>query len=1135
MSKNRKLLTRIFACFLALSLIAGIVLIPAHAAEFLPEGIYLTQAGKSTCTLCSATMMIRSRMYLSGNSDWSLITESGVRSVGWIEGTGLRWNFTYSINGSSVTVGHEYLSGVSISALKALLDTHTEGIVLYCGKLPHAVFLTDYEGDTFYCAETVAGYSGKRIPLASSYLAKKYGTQADVLSKVTAYWYVSSYSISENGGEAGSCSCSTSYAGNYICTTTDSNLRIRSGHGTNYSAIGNIPPGQIVYVSKSNGNWAHVEYNSISGYASMAYLKKQGSGHADGPTVSWWLSDTAYGEAAEEHIAGHRYYFCYRLYDSVTGESWDDVRNSNYSVKLTYYNPDGSVKYTNSGIFNRDEGWISDFFGEAGIYKIGIEIEGDYPYSNTRTFTVKADPILVHSSTQNVNLALNGGENETAYIWTSGYYSDRWSIIWEVSDPVVSCAWGQWTDDKRVPLNLTANSVGTTTVTVSIKDRGTGNILDRTIIHVAVHEKQYTVSFHANGGTDAPEKQLKYQDVPLTLSSEKPSRPGFQFLGWSRDRNATKTTYRPGDSLTVNADITLYALWKKGCESDRHEYKSAVTAPSYGIGGYTTHTCTLCGHSYTDSPTDPLPLLKAPSITKMENTANGIHISWKAVSGAESYRIFMKVDGGWKAIGTTSGTSFTWTGAASGKRYTFTMRCMTADGKVASGYDRTGWKHTYLAQPTISKTENTSTGIKLSWNTVPGAEYYQVFMKVPGGWEAIGGTRGTSLLYTGAKNGETYRFTIRCKNAEGTVVSSFSSTGWKHTYLAQPAISKTENTATGIKLSWKAVPGAKYYQVFIKVPGGWKSIGGTSSTSLLYTGAKSGETYRFTIRCKNAEGTVVSSFSSTGWKHTYLAQPAISKTENTATGIKLSWKAVPGAKYYQVFIKVPGGWKSIGGTSSTSLLYTGAKSGETYRFTIRCKNAKGDVVSSFSSTGWKQTYIGRPTIAKLENTAKGIKITWNAVPGAEKYQLVVKTANSGWQTIWNTVNNTYTWSGAKSGVTYTFGIRCVAADGKSYTSAFDSTGKTIKFVAQPTIAKLEQTANGIKITWNKIPGAEKYKLVVKEPGGSWKTIWNTVSNTYTWTGAKKGKTYIFSLHCTTADGKSYTSSFDSTGKTIKYT
>ncbi len=170
---------------------------PAMQAVDLPSNFYLTQQTNYTCTLCSAAMMMRLRMYLSNNSNWVNVTESSIKSTAWTN-AGLLWNFTYSISGNSLSVSHANVSGISVSKLKTLLDNHPEGIVLYCGYIPHAVLVTDYVGDTFYCAETISGYSGKRIALASSWLGSNYGSQSNILNNATAYWYVSSYSIASD-------------------------------------------------------------------------------------------------------------------------------------------------------------------------------------------------------------------------------------------------------------------------------------------------------------------------------------------------------------------------------------------------------------------------------------------------------------------------------------------------------------------------------------------------------------------------------------------------------------------------------------------------------------------------------------------------------------------------------------------------------------------------------------------------------------------------------------------------------------------------------------------------------------------------------------------------------------------------
>ena len=71
----------------------------------------------------------------------------------------------------------------------------------------------------------------------------------------------------------------------------------------------------------------------------------------------------------------------------------------------------------------------------------------------------------------------------------------------------------------------------------------------------------YTVSYNANGGSGAPASQTKTKDVILTLSSIKPTRNGYSFMGWSTSSTATAPTYSAGGSYTDNASVTLYAVW----------------------------------------------------------------------------------------------------------------------------------------------------------------------------------------------------------------------------------------------------------------------------------------------------------------------------------------------------------------------------------------------------------------------------------------------------------------------------------------------------------------------------------------------------------------------------------------------
>lgn len=72
---------------------------------------------------------------------------------------------------------------------------------------------------------------------------------------------------------------------------------------------------------------------------------------------------------------------------------------------------------------------------------------------------------------------------------------------------------------------------------------------------------RHTVSFNANGGTGAPGNQTKWYGTILTLSSAKPTRTNYEFLGWSKSPTGT-VSYQPGGQYGADADVTLYAVWK---------------------------------------------------------------------------------------------------------------------------------------------------------------------------------------------------------------------------------------------------------------------------------------------------------------------------------------------------------------------------------------------------------------------------------------------------------------------------------------------------------------------------------------------------------------------------------------------
>lgn len=73
----------------------------------------------------------------------------------------------------------------------------------------------------------------------------------------------------------------------------------------------------------------------------------------------------------------------------------------------------------------------------------------------------------------------------------------------------------------------------------------------------------YTVTFNANGGSGGPSTQTKRPGVNLTLTTSKPSRSGYEFMGWSATKNSTTINYKSGAIYSKDQSITLYAVWRK--------------------------------------------------------------------------------------------------------------------------------------------------------------------------------------------------------------------------------------------------------------------------------------------------------------------------------------------------------------------------------------------------------------------------------------------------------------------------------------------------------------------------------------------------------------------------------------------
>ena len=269
--------------------------------------------------------------------------------------------------------------------------------------------------------------------------------------------------------------------------------------------------------------------------------------------------------------------------------------------------------------------------------------------------------------------------------------------------------------------------------------------------------------------------------------------------------------------------------------------------------------------------------LATPKITKAESVDGGVKISWNKVNKAEVYRVYYKGSKGWTRLADTTSTSYTDSKVASGKTYTYTVRCLNkSKNKFTSGYDSKGAKATFIAAPKISKTENVNGGVKISWGKSNGAEKYRVYYKGSKGWTRMVDTTSTSYIDKDVSSGKNYTYTVRCLNkSKNKFTSGYNSTGKSIKYVSAPKISKTEATYNSITLNWDKVNGAEKYRVYRRGEKGWSRLFDTTSTTFTDTNLYADTEYTYTVRCINSSANkFTSGYNSKGFTVTTLSAPA---------------------------------------------------------------------------------------------------------------------------------------------------------------------------------------------------------------------------------------------------------------------
>ncbi|MFR1973432.1 MAG: transglutaminase domain-containing protein [Oscillospiraceae bacterium] len=457
--------------------------------------------------------------------------------------------------------------------------------------------------------------------------------------------------------------------------------------------------------------------------------------------------------------------------------------------------------------------------------------------------------------------------------------------------------------------------------------------------------------------------------------------------------------------------------------------------------------------------------LSAPTVTGGNDAQGRPTLTWNAVTGAAKYEVYRarSKDGTYSKYSTTTGTAYTNSSyLTSGATYYYKVRALDANGN-AGPYSAvvSVTCRLKLTAPTVTGGTDAQGRPTLKWNAVSGAAKYEVYRARSKDGDYIKYSTVTGTSYTNTsyiENGNTYYYKVRALGSDGT--AGPDSTPVSVTYKAPfgaPLVTGSKDSQGRPALKWDKVTDAAKYEVYrARSKDGTYSLMSTQSATG-YTNTSylaNGTTYYYKVRALKANGTA-SAYSSvvtiTYGTVPTPAAPAMRSAKADSAGITVSWDTAANAVSYNVYRTADAGssWTQVASSvKGTSYKDTTVQKGVKYGYKVRGVAADGKTLGPMSSTGVTAKVTAAsttPDYVKLTSARRvtgGIQLTWESTADAKTYNVYRKVDGaSGWTLLASSVSGTtYKDTSGKSGTTYAYTVRGVAADGKTLSRTYNTDG-----------------------------------------------------------------------------------------------
>lgn len=251
-----------------------------------------------------------------------------------------------------------------------------------------------------------------------------------------------------------------------------------------------------------------------------------------------------------------------------------------------------------------------------------------------------------------------------------------------------------------------------------------------------------------------------------------------------------------------------------------------------------------------------------------------------------------------------------------------------------------------------------------------------------------------------------------------------------------------------------------------------------------------------------------------------LPAPAVTSATDPASGkIMLKLAAVKNAEKYEVYRSSSKGGlytKKIT-TDELGCTDTSAKAGYTYYYKVRAVTADG-TKGDYSSVVYRTCDCAAPVVKGGNNAATGkVTLTWDKVSGAKEYVVYRADYSNGTYTkMYTTKNTSYTNTTANAGYTYYYKVKAISYKTAYADSAMSNMVTRTCDCAAPVVKIALNSDGHPKLTWDKVTGAEKYRVYRSTDGKNFIYYYTATATYFNNNSATAGTTYYYKVMAVSA-------------------